>query len=361
MLPKLKKHRSLKRKGVVVPFSESRARKGRKRKAVRRMVKKHRHYASSARLKGRSAADAVMAPPVEIPVSDIQHAYDQGFNQGHDRGFDRGFDKGVREGKHAGGEAFVDKYLGEYEALPEHTVEQIIAAGIEHLRPQIHRLLRAEDLGDRIVAAMDSKAPFSLVRLGDGELLTLAQQTILPIERIQEEGPFLPYAGVHVPDMEIKGSLVQAIRGASVVGTPKLRLPNFQPLAFSIFQAESIDYRNLTLTDSLVNYYLYQCGYLSRITQGRRVLLVGNLAGPLAQVLRSHGVHVVGEVGPVNGVKDISRVKASIMNYDFDIALVSAGISAVMLSEWIASGMGRVAIDFGHLADSIVKGEAPYR
>ncbi|MBD0381620.1 hypothetical protein ICC18_15970 [Paenibacillus sp. WST5] len=266
-----------------------------------------------------------------------------------------------QDGKHEGGDAIVDRCLPDYQILPEITVEQIIHAGIEQLQPKIVHLLTPEALGDRIVAALNSHSPFALVRLGDGELLTLAQETIMSIEQIREEGSFLPYAGVNVPDLAVKGELVKAIRGASVVGIPKLRVRNFQPLAFSVFKAENIDYRGLTLTDSLVNYYLYHAGYLSRITQGRRVLLVGNLAKQLAEVLRSHNVVIAGEVAPVNGVPDIPRIKSIVAQHDFDIALVSAGISAVILSEWIASVMGKVAIDFGHLADAIVKGEAPYR
>ncbi|WP_310191444.1 GT-D fold domain-containing glycosyltransferase [Bacillus sp. 3255] len=285
----------------------------------------------------------------------------QTYNHGFDHGYDKGFGKGFQEGKHTGGEAIVDECLPEYQILPEVPIEQIIAAGVASLRPQILHLVTAQDLGERIVEALNKRTPFSLVRLGDGELLTLAQESIMSIEQIREDGPFLPYAGVEVPDLEVKSELLTAVRGATVVGIPKLRVRNFQPLAFAVFKHEHIDYRQLTLTDSLVNYYLYQTGYLSRITQGRRVLLVGNLAPQLGEVLRQHQVEVVAEISPVHGFKDIPRIKSAIAEHEFDIALVSAGISAVIISEWIASAFGKVAIDFGHLADAIVKGEAPYR
>ncbi|MNY80097.1 hypothetical protein D3C86_2210020 [compost metagenome] len=47
-------------------------------------------------------------------------------------------------------------------------------------------------------------------------------------------------------------------------------------------------------------------------------------------------------------------------NDNFDIALISAGISAVILVQQVATQMGKVAIDFGHLADSMLKGESPF-
>jgi hypothetical protein len=43
--------------------------------------------------------------------------------------------------------------------------------------------------------------------------------------------------------------------------------------------------------------------------------------------------------------------------HSFDIALVAAGIPAVILCYRIAGELGRVAIDFGHLADKLVTGE----
>lgn len=354
MLP-LKKPRSAKKQGKVIPFREVKKKGKRKRNLLRTPFQ--RKAKRKAAVLSRLPIAPVVQPPSELLTPESVPVYDQGYNQG----FDRGFDKGFRDGKHSGGDGIVDSCLPAYQILPEITIEQIVAAGVEHLRPHIHYLLTAEELGEKIVAALGDRTPFSLVRLGDGELLTLAQESILTIEQIKEDGAFLPYAGVNVPDLAIKDDLVKAIRGASVVGIPKLRVRNFQPLAFAVFKAENIDYRKLTLTDSLVNYYVYQAGYLSRITQGRRVLLIGNLAPSLAEVLRAHDVNVVGEITPVHGVRDIPHIQEVIAKHDFDIALVSAGISAVIIAEWIASSMGKVAIDFGHLADSIVKGEALYR
>lgn len=284
-------------------------------------------------------------------------AYEEGWEAGHHQGYDEGF----RNGKHEGGDAIVDRMLAAYQVLPETSMEEIVAAGIGALRPRILHLLTAEQVGERIVAALDSHARFSLVRLGDGELLTLAQETVMPIDRVRAEGGFLEYAGVKVPDLAARDRLAEAVKRASVIGIPKLRQPNFQPLAFAAFRAFGIDYRSLALTDSLVNYYLYHAGYLSRITQGRRVLVIGNKAAGLAEVLATNGVAIAGVIASVCGVGDVPRVLEAAACCKFDVALVSAGISAVLIAEHIATVMGKVAIDFGHLADAIEKGEAPFR
>jgi hypothetical protein len=59
----------------------------------------------------------------------------------------------------------------------------------------------------------------------------------------------------------------------------------------------------------------------------------------------------------VNGCGDIERVMDRIRGIDFDIALVSAGVAAVVIVSRIASRLGKVAVDFGHMADIIGKGE----
>ncbi len=297
----------------------------------------------------------------------LHSAYNDGYNSGFDKGHVEGYRQGKYDGEAQGGfrdgvEGIIDSMTPDYQILPEISAEQIIAAGLEHLRGQFRDLLTPEQLGGQILHALDTRTPMSLVRLGDGELLTLAQGAVLSIAQVQEQGSFLGYAGVEIPDYDARDQLVQSVRKATVVGIPKLRVRNYQPLAFEVFRAHGINHRELVLTDSLINYYLYQAGFVSRILSGRRVLVAGTLADQLSDVLRGNGVQVTAVVTPVNGVADVPRVMEQIAAAQpFDIALVAAGIAAVILSQRIATEMGKVAIDFGHLANSMIKGEAPFK
>ncbi|WP_332075431.1 GT-D fold domain-containing protein [Paenibacillus sp. GYB004] len=297
-------------------------------------------------------------------------SYNEGYNSGYNGGYDKGHEDGYRQGRYDGEsrnewkegvESLIDSFVPEYEVLADFTAEQIVAAGVESLRSRFRHLLTPDELGGRVLHALETKAPFSLVRLGDGELLTMAQDTVLGVQQVREQGSFLGYAGVNVPDLEARDQLRDAVRKASVVGIPKLRVRNYQPLAVAVFKAHGIELDSLTLTDSLINYYLYQAGYLSRITSGRRVLVVGTLAEPLSNYLRGCGVNVAAWVSPVDGVKDVPRVMNEIAAHSFDIAFVAAGVAAVLISQRIASELGKVAIDFGHLANSMLKGEAPFK
>ncbi|MGF9700000.1 GT-D fold domain-containing glycosyltransferase [Paenibacillus sp. MABNR03] len=212
-------------------------------------------------------------------------------------------------------------------------------------------------MADQIRGALDAQRPLSVVRLGDGELLTLAADTVLPGEQVQELAPFLPYAGVPRSVPEIRVALAEAIQGADWVGVPISRAPTFQGLLFPVMRHFGIDWSRLKLTSSTINYSLHQSGLLLPVLHGRRVLLIGSRASELGALLLSRGVQVAGIIGAVAGFMDIPRVMQETAAHDFDITLVAAGIPAVVLCTRIAGELGRIALDFGHLADKLVTGE----
>jgi hypothetical protein len=244
-------------------------------------------------------------------------------------------------------------------------VRDVIASGLHAMQSKFFRLLGPIEVGEEMLNALHQKTPLSIIRLGDGELLTLAQDTVFSVDEVKRSGPFLPYAGVNVPDIKARDRLAHAIRLASIVGIPKLRLPNFQQLLFPVFQAHHISYTDLRLTTSTINYELYTHGYLPKLLTGRRVLLIGNLSPGLANVFYQHGIIVTDAIAPVNGVRDCERimqqVHKSFKAKKFDLSLVSAGVAAAILVPEIANTFGVVALDFGHLADSLIRGDAPFR
>ena len=53
----------------------------------------------------------------------------------------------------------------------------------------------------------------------------------------------------------------------------------------------------------------------------------------------------------------MENVLEQIENIDFDIALISAGVGAIVLSQQIAERYGKIAIDMGHGLTKIAKGQ----
>ncbi|MEC0126136.1 GT-D fold domain-containing protein [Paenibacillus pabuli] len=234
---------------------------------------------------------------------------------------------------------------------------ELIEAGFRQYAPSLTRLASPHEMAGHIQGALDTQRPLSVVRLGDGELLTLAADTVLPGEQVQELAPFLPYAGVPRSTPDIRAALAEAIRGADWVGVPISRAPTFQGLLFPVLRHFGMDWSCLNLTSSTINYSMHQSGLLLPVLHGRRVLLVGSRAAELGALLHSRGIHVTGVISAVEGVADIPRVMQQTAEHSFDIALVAAGIPAVILCRRMAGELGRVAIDFGHLADKLVTGE----
>ncbi|WP_315793598.1 GT-D fold domain-containing glycosyltransferase [Paenibacillus sp. BIC5C1] len=268
-----------------------------------------------------------------------------------------GYAEGFRDGVFAGGEALVAQHIPPDHILPTVAAADLIEAGFRQYAPTLTRLASPHEMAGHIQGALDAQRPLSVVRLGDGELLTLAADTVLPGEQVQGLAPFLPYAGVPRSTPDIRAALAEAIRGADWVGVPISRAPTFQGLLFPVLRHFGIDWSRLNLTSSTINYSLHHSGLLLPVVQGRRVLLIGSQAAELGALLNGRGIQVTGIIGTVEGVADIPRVMQQTAEHSFDIALVAAGIPAVILCRRIAGELGRVAIDFGHLADKLVTGE----
>jgi len=287
--------------------------------------------------------------------------FNAGYNLGYDNGFDVGFAQGYRRGASQTGLAAAEELLAmllpENHILPFHSANDLLQLALEQVKAQLLPLLPPQEVGARIRRALQQGQGFSVVRLGDGEALVLAQEVVLKPEEIQKRAPWLPYAGVKIPDLRARDLLWKVIPRTDVVGVPVSRAENHQPLIFRALQRLGLDYRRLVLTDALINYRLHQEGLFKAIVANRSVLLVGNTAPQLQPILREAGVHVVGAVAPVRGIGDIDRVMGEIRRQRFDLALISAGVAAVPLVQWVADELGKVALDFGALADELVHGQ----
>lgn len=299
---------------------------------------------------GREGAAAAHAGSAKgLPAAHAEHAAQAQAVPG-------GYAEGYRDGVFAGGEALVAQHIPPDHILPA-VAADLIAAGFRQYAPSLTRLASPHEMAGHIMAALDAQRPLSVVRLGDGELLTLAADTVLPGHEVQELAPFLPYAGVPCSTPDIRAVLAEAIQAADWVGVPISRAPTFQGLLFPVLRHFGIDWSGLKLTSSTINYSLHQSGLVLPVLQGRRVLLIGSQAAELGALLHSRGVHVTGSIGSVAGVMDVPRVMQQTAEHAFDIALVAAGIPAVILCRRIAGELGKVALDFGHLADKLVTGE----
>jgi len=223
------------------------------------------------------------------------------------------------------------------------------------MRIEEAHLMTANEVMGRIVDAYKNGKKLSIVRLGDGEALTLAQEIVLPIEEVKKR-EFLSYAGLQVPDLKARNEVVEAIKRADIVGVALNDTPDFTPLLNKSFEAHQIKLDELSLTNACINYFILEGDRLKNFLLQNpkiRVLLIGNATPFLLPIFKELKITVAGMICPVKGLKDWRRVAKMTRRYRFDIALVSAGIAAVPLCPEIAETTGKIAIDFGHAANVI--------
>ncbi|MWC28656.1 succinyl-CoA synthetase [Paenibacillus sp. MMS18-CY102] len=270
---------------------------------------------------------------------------------------ENGVEDPFEDAVYAAGEQWLEKAIPANALLPDIELRDVIAAGVEKLLPTAIPLLDTEAVYHELETAIRDSVPCSVIRIGDGELMALAQDVIYPTGTIMQEAPYLPYAGVTPPDLAARDLLARAVSSAHIVGVPLSRRKYFQPLLFPVLREHGIPVRQLRMTSSTINYSLFQAGLLQPLIRGKRLLLIGNTCPSLANVLNGAGYTVSGVIAPVRGFADIERVMAEAQAAQFDLALVAAGIPATVIAWRIAEELGKVALDFGHMADAIVKGQ----
>lgn len=210
----------------------------------------------------------------------------------------------------------------------------------------------------KIRNALDHKKPFSLVRIGDGENICLAQSSVWSVKRVLKE-PWAVKAnrgemGVTLPNLHLRNQMVSEIRKADVVGVLSpgdalIRAPRElkRPLTNAVFT-----YFGLSPSircDACINRYAPQDKDFWNLLKGRRILIISRHARRIKLILQQkRGLQVVGAI-PFSHYRQIGSTlkQVSAMKHSFDLALLSTGVNAVILAPRIARMTGKVALDFG--------------
>jgi len=250
-----------------------------------------------------------------------------------------------------GGEEILQQKLSY--SLLNAKLDEVIEAGLHQLGHRRITLLGANDVASRIETALQSGTGYSLIRFGDGELLTLAQDSVLTVQEVQKVAPWLPWAGVTVPDLAARDQLVEAFFRTDLVGVPTSRFMTYGPLFLRLASHYQWPIATMPLTSSVINYAMYEDTDLyQKILRNHKVLIIGNRSAQLHAVLEESGVSTVVGHLPVSGMSSIATVLAESNTYDFEVAFVAAGIPACVICPQLRD-RGKIAIDFGHLADGL--------
>jgi hypothetical protein len=181
-----------------------------------------------------------------------------------------------------------------------------------------------------------------MVVLNDGEMAFIAYRQLPGFETFPFQKDYTEYPD----DLELRRQVLEGIRQADIIGTIETAYDGKWRLFFDHYE---IPY------DRICNGYigrgLHFTGLLyDQILRNRRVFLLGWYAKNLLPFFEEYGIQLAGMYEgshQINYFEEIPKIQSIIRKTEFDIAIISAGISSLIFGPWISRELGRCAIDIG--------------
>lgn len=228
---------------------------------------------------------------------------------------------------------------------------------------------------EEIEKAVEQKKPLSVVRVGDGENLCLAQYKVWPIRKILATrwarlSRSTNWKGVRLPNIELRDSLIKSIKKADIVGIPHKhdkeilaeQQQYLRPLTDACFERFEIEPAKLCHT--FINRHMVEFVEFWEMLRGKRVAVVSRWAHQFKRLVgKKYGdfeIEIVRTIR-IDRYEEIPAVLQKMKSVDCDIVFVSAGVNAVILAQKLAEKQGRVAVDFGKSAVFMISGNPKVR
>src|SRR5690606_33564080 len=156
--------------------------------------------------------------------------------------------------------------------------------------------------------------------------------------------------GVYLPNLRLRDQLVQSIKKATIVGIlPKndqvIRAPQYlkRGLTDRIFRYYKLNPR-LTC-NARVNRLIAQKRLLPNFLRGKRILVITRNPKRVKSILQQFNLNVTATIPFSNYAQINSTIKkVNSIQTQFDVALLSCGVNAVILAPKIANSTGKVAL-----------------
>ena len=224
-------------------------------------------------------------------------------------------------------------------------------------------LLSTWDVLKEIQLALKNKRPFSLVRIGDAENIIMAQRVFFTDQELQQlkwlNDPQYKTGerGVSLPNLDQRNRTVTSIRKGTIIGVCKQKHDDLiadesikRQLTEKIFDHYSI-IPNL-LCHVFVNRNMVSKKIFWELLHSHRVLLISRWAKLYWDLIKRDYKGLRPQIAgwvDITNYNQVDDVLKRVGDYEFDLALISAGTSASILGPEIAERYGKVAVDFGHV------------
>jgi hypothetical protein len=233
-------------------------------------------------------------------------------------------------------------------------------------------VLSSAELMDKLLSALEHCAPLAVVSLGASESFVLAQETVLPYHTFMKHAEAhvanlglrrgQQHRGVRFPNLNARDALAEALRKCDIIG----------------YNLAIRDIHSGLLTEKVLEYYglwpqyTYEA-YIRRVImfsqktkfeqmlQGKKILIISGYAGEVASAMtlalqEKLGFTITAAL-EIHEFEEIPRVKQEIDRLEFDLALLAAGLNAIILAAYIAGVKKKVAFDLGQGMESLITGD----
>lgn len=179
----------------------------------------------------------------------------------------------------------------------------------------------------------------------------------------------LPMSGLSRSAYHLRSEMIEAVREAPLVGVHQ----NWEEVAYET--AVTLAMLGIELpcdraVETWSMYHLLIRGLLFSFLAGRKVVLVGHLAGRLAEAMKNpEFIRSYSRFGPIKHLKIVDFIETSprekcrweevglatekLKSIDFDVALISYGGLAKILAHRVWK-MGKTALDVGYIFDALL-------
>lgn len=227
------------------------------------------------------------------------------------------------------------------------------------------KVLNSGELMDRIIRALDEKTPLSVVSVGSTESYVMAQYTVMSEKRFMRHREAITTnsgrvdRGFTFPNVKLRDEMVVAVKKADIIGyNICLRDIYAGKMVARVFRAYGI--KPSFVFDTLIRRVIpfNQKVKFKNMLRNRRIVLIGSNASKVKQALeRRWGKRFPFKIVaciPMRSYDEMEKVKSELDGTEFDLALITAGVNAVILASYIADRLGKVAFDLGQGMNSLM-------
>lgn len=224
--------------------------------------------------------------------------------------------------------------------------------------------LKQQDIIKQIGNAINNKKGFSFVRVGDGELVLLAQEIVLSQKEIMSKYWWsknsLSYCGTSLPNIKLRDLMIKAIKNADIVGMfeESIYEERFNPACMDVAKFNTIVFDKLQFFPEQIcyafeNVYLPMNYEFIKLIIDYPPLIIGGEATKFIEFLNKRLKLNIQQSVSIKDYSELDDCIKAISKIDFQWALVSAGVNALPICDYIKS-INKVSVDFGHAPDYVM-------